>query len=529
MKNKMLDLKYVNEIITDNEVKMWNNKDILIQAQTGTGKTHFVLGNSNKSGLIDKVGDCKILYVYNRKKLGREIKETLIEKYNININYTNEELDDLEEIKNITILSYQKLEYKIKKCLVEGKEFDVDEYEYIICDESHYFLTDASFNSDTEYSYELLVTGWCSFVSNRIFITATMDEVKDLFRRSCVYEPIEYTSGKDYSYLNVKYFKKNDTITTLIKNDESEDKWLIFVKSKKDGYDMRDCLSSYGIPCEFINSDTKEEYISDNKFDFKVLLATKVIDNGINLKDEEIKHIVINSYDQVTMIQEIGRVRVNIKNAREINLYLNTFSKSLFINKLNIDYNPKIEQVNLFKNNPNNFKLKYSSNHSVVDKVLFRVTDNGYKLNNLAVIRLEKDIEFANYICSKFEDDKYAYIKEQLKWLGLEETFSENNFLDNKVLDEKCVESLANLLESVIGERILDDMQKTISDTIKRDFNGIKKNIDYRTKKASVSTLNSILQNDLKLNYMISSKRTSKRVNGVPKKYVYWTVVKIED
>ena len=527
MENKILDLRYVNEIISDDDIKTFYKHDVFISSQTGTGKTRFILGDNEKLGLIDKIGNKKVLYLYNRKQLGLQIKKDLLNKYNMEI-LNDKELDKLDTIKSTTVMSYQKLEYEILKHKAIKKEFDVDEYDYIICDEAHYFLTDSDFNNNVEHSFQLLINGWCGIVCNRIFISATMDEVKELFKKEAI-NPIEFTSGIDYSYLNVKYFKKDSTIVNLIRNDKSDDKWLVFVSSKKEGINLKNELKQYGISCEYMDAKTKESYIKNESFDCSVLICTKVLDNGVNINDKKVNNIVINSFSKVDLIQELGRLRINIKSARLINLYINAMDGQKFQRQLNTVLNLKTKQLEKYKNDNTNFKIYYNSNPNKLYKSLFRI-DNGIELNELGVIKLENDLKYFKYMCEKFKTDgKYAYVKEVLSWLKLEETFSEDNFLDDKVISNDSVENLSKLLDSVIGQKILEDTQKKISDSIKRDFNGIKNNIDYRTKKASVATLNSILQNDLKLNYMISSKRTSKRVDGVPKKYVYWTVVKIED
>ncbi|GAA0863569.1 DEAD/DEAH box helicase family protein [Paraclostridium tenue] len=543
MVGKKLNLRYINEVISLKDEQKWDESDVvLIESQTGTGKTYYILGDRETDGFIDRINDSKLLYICNRIELANEIKISLLKKYdmykdyfkidkNSKVELDKDKVEKLKNIKNVHVTTYQSLGRKYKESIIKGTDFYLDEFKYIVCDESHYFLTDASFNGETEYAYELLVNGWSSFVSTRIFITATMNEMRKIFKDGSIRDIYTYSSGIDYSYLNIKYFKKDDTIVTSIKNDLSNDKWLIFVKSKNDGKKIKSKLEIQGISCSYIDAKNKDEEIENilvnNTFSTKVLITTKVLDNGVNINDEQIKHLVLSSYDQTTLIQEIGRLRVNINNARTINLYLNTFTRNSFNRLINTVYNEKFKQVNLFKNNIDEFKVKYSDCGHLVKPDLFRVLDNGYELNKFGYIRLQKDYAFAKYMYDKFTNEgDFAYIKEQLQWLGVEETFSENNYLDDKIVNKSKKSELINYLDSLVDKKILEDEQQLISDMIKANFNEISNKIKKSTKKATVKTLNSILENDLKLKYLIKQITTSKRVDGKPKKYTYWTILK---
>lgn len=65
-----------------------------------------------------------------------------------------------------------------------------------------------------------------------------------------------------------------------------------------------------------------DSIINNSKFNRKVLIATKTLDNGINIKDNKVKNIVIMAWDKITFIQMLGRRRVNIEDADTVNLYI---------------------------------------------------------------------------------------------------------------------------------------------------------------------------------------------------------------
>ena len=97
---KKLDLKWVTDSIGD-DYKTWKQGDIvLINAQTGTGKTWFIKNNLIDNALEDYE---RLLYVCNRTNLKRQLKKNLLEKYGLEIPKSIEELDKITTIKNITV------------------------------------------------------------------------------------------------------------------------------------------------------------------------------------------------------------------------------------------------------------------------------------------------------------------------------------------------------------------------------------------------------------------------------------------
>ena len=118
--NKRLNIKWVSEVIND-DYKNWQKGDsVIIESQTGTGKTYFFTGDEKTEGLVDKINkNEKILYLCNRVNLKRQFKRDLLKKYGMGIPEDINELDKISEIGNITILSYQALaERELDRILV---------------------------------------------------------------------------------------------------------------------------------------------------------------------------------------------------------------------------------------------------------------------------------------------------------------------------------------------------------------------------------------------------------------------------
>ncbi|MBS6509812.1 MAG: DEAD/DEAH box helicase family protein [Paraclostridium bifermentans] len=563
MNGKKLNLKWVSETIGE-DYKLWNNGDIItIQAQTGTGKTFFITGNDKDKGLIDYIGDKSLAYICNRIELKRQIKIDLLKKYNelyrieadedtekndiIKIkNYEGKmyfcdlhKLDTLVKVKNIAILSYHGIAEGELDNIYLKRSNNLHNFDYIVCDECHFFLTDSDFYNKTHLSFFPIVRLHYPN-SKRIFISATMDEVFPTIVAAYenIHENIDsniklwdkYTTGIDYSYLNIKYFRDIKSIPKLIKNDDTDEKWIIFVTSKEIGNKLRESLLNNGISSEFIhaknNSSEKKNITSSGEFESKVLISTKCLDNGVNIKDDSVNNVIIMAHDKTTFIQELGRIRIKVNDSRDVNLFIPMLDKRTFLGKLNL-YKDKDEQLKLLSENQVKFKRKFNDDLIRLKTDLFYLNESGdWKINQLGHARLTKDKNFAKYMIARFEgyiemidgnfefiennEDKFAYIKEQLEWLGLEYTFDIENLIKD-IVDNEEVKKLKNYLESIEGKKLFGEDQQELSNLVIRELITIGKDTDYRVKKLKPSTLEKIIRNQLELNYVVSkSKKESK-------------------
>lgn len=165
---------------------------------------------------------------------------------------------------------------------------------------------------------------------------------------------IIYDLEPNYNYIktNQLSYEKNNTalIEKISTNHSQKSKWIIFVKSKKEGTSLKENLSKKGISVEFISSESKnlsntayQQVIKESKFDVEVLISTAVIDNGINIKDKAVKNIAISVFDYTSFIQMLGRVRPIEE--QKINLYLFDFPINKIEHDINKNYNDLIEYL----------------------------------------------------------------------------------------------------------------------------------------------------------------------------------------
>ncbi|CDX03334.1 hypothetical protein SDC9_15172 [bioreactor metagenome] len=479
--NRKLNLEYVSNVIGD-EYKKWRAGDIvLINAQTGTGKNWFI-----EEVLLPYVDEDeelfgyaeRILYLSNRTNLKREVKQRILKKYNMEIPKTLKELDNITTIGNITISSYHALQQSTLEEIYDNKKSNISSYNYLICDEAHFTLTDGGFNRLNRLTLtEIVKNHYPNAI--KIFMSATMDEVENPIKKSIekmfgekpkVYE---YTTGRDYSYLNVKYFRhrnRKNILSNLIKNDTSDDKWMIFISSIEDGYKLIEELGEDICSMVYANMEETPELnsiINKNEFEKKVLICTKALDNGINIKDPKVKNIVVMALDKTSMIQMIGRKRIDIEDPQEVNLYLSTRSKKTFSTLIN-GYNPKIKQIELLRKDEVAFEKRYDNNlDEIYGDVIYRsVNTKKYRINPAANARLIKDNDFAIQMVNLFNIDKnFAFIHTQLTWLGLGHTFDESNLIEGVALESKK-ESMKDYLDNMVGQKLFKDEQQNLIDIV---------------------------------------------------------------
>ena len=166
------------------------------------------------------------------------------------------------------------------------------------------------------------------------------------------YTAVIYDLEPDYSYIKTHLIQNNDNaLVDKISHTHSKDsKWIIFVKSKKEGKTLKEKLNQKQISSDFISAESKTEpntayqqIIKESKFDVEVLISTAVIDNGVNIKDKAVKNIAISIFDYTSFIQMLGRVRPTEE--QEINLYLFDFSINKIEEAINKNYNTFLDYL----------------------------------------------------------------------------------------------------------------------------------------------------------------------------------------
>jgi hypothetical protein len=311
------------------------NSPVFIAAPTGSGKTTFALQtvldySKEKGGRIAILCSRTALkYQYQRAAAEREQPEFLE-------TLTTLGLKKQHRFGDVDVFTYQEFYYEANN----NPSMLYHRYKAAIFDEAHYFIQDAAFNRFTEATLKLCIK--CFKHCPRFYLTATPEFCLDTiirYERALSSKIVPYTVNghrnrfflfymeKKYDYIQTCFFKDDNDIISLIKEDASDSKYLICVNTKEIGKKLQHKLGNQ--LAEYIDADAKnneksatvDNIIRTGTFDKKVFIATSFLDVGVNLTDTYISNIIVYSTSMTHFIQSIGRKRK--VSERMIHLYIN--------------------------------------------------------------------------------------------------------------------------------------------------------------------------------------------------------------
>ncbi len=402
-----VDKRYISEIITRNEIERWQYGDIIkINAGVGKGKSYFVLNT-----LYDfcRENNKKILVLTNRSNLKSQ--------YNI--------LSNENESKNptIKIINYQELEHRLYSRDTDSNfEFFITfNYDYIVCDEYHYWSVDSMFNRNTDMSMHYILN---NLNAVKILMSATPLGI-DKYIKEHMNLDFAYTYKTFHTYdtlKNIYHYSLDDTIVQHINDivNTTNDKIIFFSQSAKFAYELYlsigkekavfNCSQNNKKYYKHVNEDEISKMLEEETFDKRILITTAVLDNGVNFKDRNIKHIIISMWDTTITSQCIGRKRI-IDDEDTYDLYIHEFSnkvvggkKRVIQSKLNsvdvLEINGVVDYIRSMRRYSDNSGLIYDD---IVDGTPTKI------INQVMRYKLQEELEFCDFLLHKI-NNKRAYI-----------------------------------------------------------------------------------------------------------------------
>lgn len=546
-------MKYIRDSIGEDYINWKEGDTIFISSPTGSGKTAFIL-NELLSHLADKGKE--VLYLVNRSILMNQIKNEIN-----NLTYTSR--------KAIKVMLYQDIEnnyFKYDGSSNEDYYKKFVKYDCVICDEAHYFLMDSNYNTRTILSFNFIRNIFMNKL--RIYMSATIDDIKAFIKEDNVGNryirsnligigfkinlnenqneresdrgriltiPNELTypnspeyQVRNYDYIDIEIIKQKNEISKLVL--DGNEKWIIFVDTKEFGKSLkknilRNIQDKGIVPSKnevaFITSDYEldpdssievDTIVSKNKTLAKVLIATSVLDNGINIKDMELRNVIIIADTETEFIQMLGRKR---NDGKRLKLYIFKHNKQHFEQRRRInikrrkiaeevysDIENKIQEYilrqkqNLVQNQKDsttflidwNYINKYEmdliaiwhcnllnrmmSNEVSFDniKCSFYACNGFLVLNPLSFRNFENLNQFYTQLILEFESyGENAFLRKQLRWLG-----KSDNEIEEIIF--KAYENISNRAR----KRILTELQEVVDKELtKEDFIEFKMKIKY--------------------------------------------------
>lgn len=303
---------YVTDVIGET-YKQWQTGVVLINAGTGTGKTTFVVKQLNEWAEITST---KILYLCNRRVLKSQVVEQAEAEQKAKTLNDDAPDDDIGE-EHLDIWTYQALE-KMKLYHPEELDAFLQQYKYIVADEAHYFMFDAQFNHDTVGSYDALKALWDQKIV--IYMSATADYMfRQLKNMDVVKDEQKYNVDKDTGYVDkVMVYWNDDQLACWLDCIPDGEKALVFMETT-DG--VKKWRNKYGDAavgyCSVHNKNVKKAdalsnlkaCLNNGVLQKKYTFTTKVLDNGVDVKDKALKHIFVETWEIDEAMQMFGRKR----------------------------------------------------------------------------------------------------------------------------------------------------------------------------------------------------------------------------
>lgn len=515
----------VTDIIKEEDVRSWKQgSNILISAGTGVGKSYFCKHTLYQ--LANETGG-KILMLIHRSNC--------VEQFKCEI-----ENDGKSDV--ITVITYQSLEYSRLK---NTNKINLNDFQYIICDEFHYFFNDSSFNNKTAISFNMIINQTNSI---KLFMSATGDNMANYMKRYMkkheLDDAIEYDIPKDFSFINkLTFFHKDATMEEFIKNGiENGGKGIFFIQSAEKAYKLYlkykkhclfNCSTNNNKYYDAVDKEKINKMLMEQKFDEQFLITTSCFDAGINIIDRELKHIIIDIVDIGSLIQCMGRKRIQDDDDK-VNVYIKILNNQKLAG-LKRSMEQKVEMAEFYMKNSysmdkliEKYPMQNDINNILYDDHTYNkagdIISNTYtkKVNELMYFKKREDIADYELMMKKY--GKFGYCKYLAITFGFYD--EARGLCDYRLINEEY--DLESYLESLIKENVIMLQVRDRSELIKK----INAKQDGKQLK-KLKTLNDVLE-EREIDYRIkqfSTTRYSTTENGKKIKRVYksaWKIVQVD-
>lgn len=436
---------------------------IFIESPTGTGKSSFVL---DKLFPFAAEKNYNILYLANRSALNQQIKNAAARKLEVKGKIKKDEATFYlpGSFCCLTVINYQAISLNPM-----ALKMFLSNYTYIVFDEAHFFIEDSLFNAKTGLLLKSVLNESPDAVW--IFLSATLDGSEELllaaadkiqpnnlidanlnkvvFRDHCIVYKNDYQSA----VYTPSFFRGIDDLMPVI-NRTAGEKWLIFISSIQRGKALQQRIKKEtGRKAVFLSSENKADkrwktLSTEERYDEDVLITTKVLDNGVNISDKGVRHIVIPFCDQTEFMQMLGRRRT--AEGERVYLYVEvpTIQK---VNTLRHGVETKQNAINGVKrcapNRRNALLAKMWEAGRKDINSLFYINETGNLTPNfLAEKKLKQLSDFYSTLAAHYKEGA-CYEKTVLTWIKMEKS-------EPVYLGQTVSEGIIGFLSHWEGEKI---------------------------------------------------------------------------
>lgn len=436
---------------------------IFIESPTGTGKSSFVL---DKLFPFAAEKNYNILYLANRSALNQQIRNAVARKLKVKEKIKKDEATFYlpESFCCLTVINYQAISLDST-----ALETFLSDYAYIVFDEAHFFVEDSLFNAKTGLLLKSVLDASPDAVW--IFLSATLDGSEELLLAAAdKIQPnnlidanlnklvlrdhrIVYKNNYQSAVYTPSFFRGIDDLMPVINRTVGE-KWLIFVSSIQRGKALQQRIKKEtGRKAVFLSSENKagkrwEMLSAEERYDEDVLIATKVLDNGVNIRDEDVRQIVIPFCDRTEFMQMLGRRRTH--EGERVCLYVEvpTIQK---INTLRHGVETKRKAINGVNGcAPNKKKAllakMWEAGRKDINSLFYINKDGNLTSNFLAEKKLKQLSDFYGMLAARYKEGA-CYEKTVLTWIKMEKS-------EPVYLGQTVSEGIIGFLSHWEGEKI---------------------------------------------------------------------------
>ncbi len=307
-------------------------------------------------------------------------------------------------------------------------------------------------------------------------------------------------------------FGKKDSVESILQNLDYTEKAIYFSNTTKEAYAMSMfkfddsafiCAEGNKEHGRDSNKEVVRQIAENDSFEPKILCTTKVLDNGVNIVDPDVKTIVIESSDPINIIQSLGRKRITGENEK-IKVYIKDVPYHILKKKK--EAMEKIVETALFlrEKGKEEFQQHYrkSSFDSVVDNAGGENPAKFYAASYMIMVYKEMmKLGFEKYI------KKLLNYSDEIK--SSDEEFKKKSFLE--------------IIESYSGRKLFEEERMEFRRKLINFVYMPKKRINY--KRMGMGIINSHLESFNIPYYVISRQETS----GERRKDTYWILSQIPD
>lgn len=252
----------------------------------------------------------------------------------------------------------------------------------------------------------------------------------------------------------------------------------------------------------------KEQIIKTEKFKTEVLITTKILDNGINIVDEKLKNIVIMTTEKTEFLQMLGRKRCG--HSEKISLYISARNAQYFNALRNKMILPILQYIREIDCNPTFFQSRFDDVKFFEFCQKMTIIRAG-KIEISRAVRRKINLLFKQYsdMVEMLKEDEEAYVKQQLAWMGMEDSYSPKNYLDYENKNVK-LQGIQDFMGNYLG--IL--MDKDVQEKFRRKFAALveeygKRPTDRNCRLVGKRKINKICE-ELYIGYEVVAIKNSK-------------------